>query len=211
MIENIAPTKANYLKLKESLKLSQTGYNLIDKKRTVLIKELLSQIDKAKEIQDEVGELFSKAYLLLQKANISMGVREIHDIATSIDKAEPFEITYQSIMGLDVPKVKYAHKPLRPHYSLFMTSPEVDEAIYIFRKVKHLIYRLAETENTVYKLSVEIKKNQKRANALEKIKIPEYEETIKYISETLEEKEREEFFRLKKMKKRKEEQKKDPI
>lgn len=207
MIENIAPTKANYLKLKESLKLSQTGYNLIDKKRTVLIKELLSQIDKAKEIQDEVGELFSKAYLLLQKANISMGVREIHDIATSIDKAEPFEITYQSIMGLDVPKVKYAHKPLRPHYSLFMTSPEVDEAIYIFRKVKHLIYRLAETENTVYKLSVEIKKNQKRANALEKIKIPEYEETIKYISETLEEKEREEFFRLKKMKKRKEEQK----
>ncbi len=211
MIENIAPTKANYLKLKESLKLSQTGYNLIDKKRTVLIKELLSQIDKAKEIQDEVGELFSKAYLLLQKANISMGVREIHDIATSIDKAEPFEITYQSIMGLDVPKIKYAHKPLRPHYSLFMTSPEVDEAIYIFRKVKHLIYRLAETENTVYKLSVEIKKNQKRANALEKIKIPEYEETIKYISETLEEKEREEFFRLKKMKKRKEEQKKDPI
>ena len=211
MIENIAPTKANYLKLKESLKLSQTGYNLIDKKRTVLIKELLSQIDKAKEIQDEVGERFSKAYLLLQKANISMGVREIHDIATSIDKAEPFEITYQSIMGLDVPKIKYAHKPLRPHYSLFMTSPEVDEAIYIFRKVKHLIYRLAETENTVYKLSVEIKKNQKRANALEKIKIPEYEETIKYISETLEEKEREEFFRLKKMKKRKEEQKKDPI
>ncbi|MDO5649114.1 MAG: V-type ATP synthase subunit D [Gallicola sp.] len=203
MINNIAPTKANYLKLKESLTLSKTGYNLIDKKRTVLIKELLQQIDMAKEIQTEVNELFAKAYLLLQRANISMGVKEIRDIATSIDKSEPFEITYRSIMGLDVPNVKYVHKPLRPHYSLFMTSPEVDEAIYVFRKVKHLIYRLAQTENTVYKLSVEIKKNQKRANALEKIKIPEYEETIKYISDTLEEKEREEFFRLKKMKKKK--------
>lgn len=205
MKNNIAPTKANYLKLKDSLALSKTGYNLIDKKRTVLIKEMLQQIDLAKEIQAEVEDLFTKAYLLLQRANISMGVKEIRDIATSIDKSETFEISYESIMGLDLPAVKYNPEPLRPHYSLFMTSPEVDEAIHIFRKVKYLIYRLAETENRVYKLSVEIKKNQKRANALEKIKIPEYEENIKYIADTLEEKEREEFFRLKKMKKRKDE------
>ena len=201
MIQNIAPTKSNLLRTKDNLNLSRTGYNLIDKKRTVLIKEMMQQIEKAKEIQSDVKELFEKAYSVLQEANITMGVRQ--DIALSIDKAEHFDITYKSIMGLDVPTVKYEKQVLRPHYSMYMTGEAIDEAIMIFQKIKSLTYRLAETENTVYKLSIEIKKNQKRANALEKMQIPNLEETVKYISESLEEKEREDFYRLKKIKKRK--------
>ena len=203
MIQNIAPTKSNLLRTKDNLKLSKTGYNLIDKKRTVLIKEMMQQIEKAKEIQSDVKDLFEKAYNVLQEANITMGVRQVQDIALSIDKAEHFDITYKSIMGLDVPTVKYEKQVLRPHYSMYMTGEAIDEAIMIFQKIKMLIYRLAETENTVYKLSIEIKKNQKRANALEKMQIPNLEETVKYISESLEEKEREDFYRLKKIKKRK--------
>ena len=203
MIQNIAPTKSNLLRTKDNLKLSKTGYNLIDKKRTVLIKEMMQQIEKAKEIQSDVKDLFEKAYNVLQEANITMGVRQVQDIALSIDKAEHFDITYKSIMGLDVPTVKYEKQVLRPHYSMYMTGEAIDEAIMIFQKIKMLTYRLAETENTVYKLSIEIKKNQKRANALEKMQIPNLEETVKYISESLEEKEREDFYRLKKIKKRK--------
>lgn len=203
MIQNIAPTKSNLLRTKDNLKLSKTGYNLIDKKRTVLIKEMMQQIEKAKEIQSDVKDLFEKAYKVLQEANITMGVRQVQDIALSIDKAEHFDITYKSIMGLDVPTVKYEKQVLRPHYSMYMTGEAIDEAIMIFQKIKMLTYRLAETENTVYKLSIEIKKNQKRANALEKMQIPNLEETVKYISESLEEKEREDFYRLKKIKKRK--------
>ena len=203
MIQNIAPTKSNLLRTKDNLNLSRTGYNLIDKKRTVLIKEMMQQIEKAKEIQADVKELFEKAYSVLQEANITMGVRQVQDIALSIDKAEHFDISYKSIMGLDVPTVKYEKPVLRPHYSMYMTGEAIDEAIMIFQKIKNLTYRLAETENTVYKLSIEIKKNQKRANALEKMQIPNLEETVKYISESLEEKEREDFYRLKKIKKRK--------
>ena len=203
MIQNIAPTKSNLLRTKDNLNLSRTGYNLIDKKRTVLIKEMMQQIEKAKEIQSDVKDLFEKAYKVLQEANITMGVRQVQDIALSIDKAEHFDITYKSIMGLDVPTVKYEKQVLRPHYSMYMTGEAIDEAIMIFQKIKMLTYRLAETENTVYKLSIEIKKNQKRANALEKMQIPNLEETVKYISESLEEKEREDFYRLKKIKKRK--------
>lgn len=203
MIQNIAPTKSNLLRTKDNLKLSKTGYNLIDKKRTVLIKEMMQQIEKAKEIQSDVKDLFEKAYKVLQEANITMGVRQVQDIALSIDKVEHFDITYKSIMGLDVPTVKYEKQVLRPHYSMYMTGEAIDEAIMIFQKIKMLTYRLAETENTVYKLSIEIKKNQKRANALEKMQIPNLEETVKYISESLEEKEREDFYRLKKIKKRK--------
>ena len=203
MIQNIAPTKSNLLRTKDNLNLSRTGYNLIDKKRTVLIKEMMQQIEKAKEIQSDVKELFEKAYSVLQEANITMGVRQVQDIALSIDKAEHFDITYKSIMGLDVPTVKYEKQVLRPHYSMYMTGEAIDEAIMIFQKIKSRTYRLAETENTVYKLSIEMKKNQKRANALEKMQIPNLEETVKYISESLEEKEREDFYRLKKIKKRK--------
>ena len=199
MIQNIAPTKSNLLKIKEDLKLSKVGYNLIDKKRTVLIKEMMQQIEKAKEIQEDVKILFEKAYSVLKEANITMGVMNVQDISLSIDKSESFQISYKSIMGLDVPSVKYEHGTLRPHYGMYMTSPAIDEA----KKIKRLVYRLAETENTVYKLSLEIKKNQKRANALDKIQIPNLEETEKYISEVLEEKEREDFYRLKKIKKKK--------
>lgn len=203
MIQNIAPTKSNLLKTKENLKLSKTGYNLIDKKRTVLIKELMQQIETAKQIQEDVKEMFEKAYKILQEANITMGVMQVQDISHSIDKSEHFEISYKSVMGLDVPSVKYEKEKLRPHYSMYMTSPAIDEAIMIFHKIKRLTYRLAETENTVYKLSIEIKKNQKRANALDKIQIPNLKQTVKHISESLEEKEREDFYRLKKIKKRK--------
>ena len=203
MIQNIAPTKSNLLKTKDNLKLSKTGYNLIDKKRTVLVKEMMQQIEKSKQIQEEVKELFEKAYQALQDANITMGVMEVKDIALSIDRAEKFDISYKSVMGLDVPTVNYKKQKLRPHYSMYMTSSTIDEAITMFQKIKILTYRLAEVENTVYKLSIEIKKNQKRANALDKIQIPNLEEPVKHISEALEEKEREDFYRLKKIKKRK--------
>ncbi|MGL5439164.1 MAG: V-type ATP synthase subunit D [Filifactoraceae bacterium] len=203
MIQNIAPTKSNLLRTKDNLRLSKTGYNLIDKKRTVLIKEMMQQIEKAKEIQEDVKQLFEKAYAILQEANITIGVRQVQEISMSIDKSEHYDISYKSVMGLDVPSVKYEKENLRPHYSMHMTSSSIDEAIKIFHKIKRLTYRLAETENTVYKLSVEIKKNQKRANALDKIQIPRLEGTVKYISESLEEKEREDFYRLKKIKKKK--------
>lgn len=71
-----------------------------------------------------------------------------------------------------------------------------------FLEIKYLIYELAEIENAVYKIAMEIKKTGKRANALDKIQIPRYEEAVKYIQDVLEEKEREDFFRLKKVKDR---------
>lgn len=203
MIENIAPTKANLFKLKDELVQMRAGYQIIDKKRTVLIKEMIELIEKAKEIQNLANEKFSKAYKKLQNANINLGNITMQEIALFMDKDEDFDIRYQSIMGLDVPSIKYEKEKFRPSYSLLSTSPEVDEVILAFREVKYLIYELAAIENKVYKLSSEIKKNQKRANALDKIKIPDYKNTIKFISDTLEEKEREEFFRLKKVKNKK--------
>lgn len=199
----VAPTKANLIKAKNSKEFSEKGFELLDKKRTVLIREMMSLMDKAKKIQKEISETFNEAYKALQYVNITMGINNVEELALSIAKEEEYEILLKSVMGVEIPKVKYNKSKLDTEYGFFRTNPVLDIATTKFQEVKYLTYELAEIENSVYKLAMEIKKTQKRANALEKIQIPKYKSQIKFIQETLEEKEREDFFRLKKIKSKK--------
>jgi len=203
MAINVAPTKSNLIKAKNSLAFSKKGFELLDKKRTVLIKEMMSLISKAKEVQEKVSIIFKEAYSALEFVNITLGVENVEEISLSIAKEEEFDILLKSVMGVEIPKVKYENKKLEPQYGFFRTNPVLDNAIAKFTEVKYLIYELSEIENSVFKLAMEIEKTQKRANSLEKIQIPKYKNQIKFIEEVLEEKEREDFFRLKKVKKRK--------
>ncbi|MGF7058493.1 V-type ATP synthase subunit D [Brassicibacter mesophilus] len=203
MAINAAPTKSNLIKAKNSLEFSKKGFELLDKKRTVLIKEMMSLIDKAKEVQDRVSITFKEAYRALEFVNITLGVNNVEEISLSIPKEEEFDILLKSVMGVEIPKVIYEKEKLDPQYGFFRTNPVLDTAIAKFTEVKYLIYELAEIENSVFKLAMEIEKTQKRANALEKIQIPKYTTQIKFIQEVLEEKEREDFFRLKRVKSKK--------
>ncbi|WZL73475.1 V-type ATP synthase subunit D [Clostridiaceae bacterium 35-E11] len=200
MDTNIAPTKANLIRAKNFLDFSQKGFELLDKKRNVLIREMMGLIDKVKDIQNRMDKTFEEAYQALQVANVSMGVHEIEEIALSIPTKETYEILLKSVMGVEIPSVKYEKKELEHYYGFYRTNPAVDIAVTKFREVKYLIYELAEIENCVYKLATEIQKTQKRANALEKIQIPKYKAQVKFMQEVLEEKEREDFFRLKRVK-----------
>lgn len=197
---NTTPTKANLIKVKSLLDFSQKGYELLDKKRSVLIREMMGLIDKVKDVQHRITTTFDEAYRALQVVNITMGVNNVEEVAMSIPKIEEYEILLKSIMGVEIPTVKYEQKTLQPYYGFFRTNPAFDIAVKKFKDVKYLIYELTEIENSIYKLAMEIKKTQKRANALEKIQIPKYRAQVKLISEALEEKEREDFFRLKKVK-----------
>ena len=202
MSQEFTPTKANLLKSKDALDFSKKGFSLLDKKRTVLIREVMGLVEKANEIQKLVEEKFEEGYRALQVVNMTIGINHVQEIALSIPKDESFEILYRSIMGLEVPTVEYEKKEDHPTYSLYRTNPAMDIAAKKFLEIKYLIYELAEIENAVYKIAMEIKKTGKRANALDKIQIPRYEEAVKYIQDVLEEKEREDFFRLKKVKDR---------
>lgn len=197
---NTTPTKSNLIKAKSLLDFSQKGYELLDKKRSVLIREMMGLINKVKEVQYRITTTFEDAYRALQVVNITMGVNNVEEVSMSIPKVEEYEILLRSIMGVEIPTVKYEEKDLQPYYGFFRTNPAFDIAVSKFKDVKYLIYELAEIENSIYKLAMEIKKTQKRANALEKIQIPKYKAQVKLISEALEEKEREDFFRLKKVK-----------
>ncbi len=204
MQNQFTPTKANLIKARESLAFSKSGYALLDKKRTVLIREAMTLVERANEIQKKVKEEFEDAYSTLEIANITLGVNNVSDVAMSIPKQEEFQILYRSVMGVEIPMVVYERDENKnPNYSFFRTNSALDNAVKTLENLKYLVYELAEIENAVYMISLEIKKTVKRANALEKIQIPRYEEAVKYISEVLEEKEREDFFRLKKVKSKK--------
>lgn len=195
----VAPTKSNLIKAKSSLELSKKGFELLDKKRVVLIREMMELVDKSKGIQSKIYTTIEEAYDSLQIVNITMGIKNVEDIAYSIPKDEEFEVLLKSVMGVDIPTIKYEEKELYPTYGFHNTNSALDQAAHKFREVRYMIYELAEIENSIFKLAKEIQKTQKRTNALQHIQIPKYKEQIKYIQEVLEEKDREDFFRLKKI------------
>ena len=203
MDPNTFPTKGNLILAKNSLALSRQGYELMDKKRNILIRELMELISEATDIQKEIDVTFSNAYKALQKANIQMGIHEVEQVSLSVPVENSIRIKRRSVMGTEIPKVVYEKKSGKPSYSFYGTKMSLDEACAEFEKVKELTIRLAEIENSAYRLAYNIKKTQKRANALQNITIPKYESLSKEIQEYLEEKEREDFTRLKVIKKRK--------
>ena len=196
----IAPTKSNLIKAKSSLNLSKSGFELLDQKRNVLIREMMDLAEKAKNIQTEISSIFTEAYEALQVAKITLGIKNVEDMTYSIPNNESFVVLMKSIMGVDIPSIKYQRSDILPAYGFYNTNLALDRARQQFNEVHYKIYDLAEIENSIFKLAKEIEKTNKRTNALKHIQIPKYQEQIKQIQETLEEKEREDFFRLKRIK-----------
>lgn len=197
----VAPTKSNLIKAKSSLILSQNGFELLDKKRNVLIKEMMVFVNKAKTMYDEIYDVLGEAYGFLKKANVTLGVKNVEDMTYSISEEENYDILLKSVMGIDIPTIKYnQNQNFSPAYGFYNSNASLDEARQKFQTVKEKIYELAEIENSIFKLAMEIEKTKKRTNALKYVQIPRYKEQVKYITDVLEEKEREDFFRLKKLK-----------
>ena len=197
------PTKGNLMLAKNSLALAHQGYDLMDKKRNILLKELMSLIDEAKDIQEEIDQTFTKAYACLQRANIEHGISKVRELAFTVPIEDSIRIQTRSIMGTEIPHVKYDAKQNDLTYSFSTTRESIDIARDAFREVKDLTIKLSMVENAAYRLATNIKKTQKRANALKNITIPMYSNLVYTISNALEEKEREEFTRLKVIKRMK--------
>ncbi len=203
MNPNTFPTKGNLILAKNSLALASQGYELMDKKRNILIRELMALIDQAKDIQSEIDVTFQTAYKCLQKANIQLGISYVQEAGESIPIEDSIEIKARSIMGTEIPLVRF-HKTEGepPSYAFYSTKESLDQARAAFERVKELTIRLSMVENSAYRLAASIKKTQKRANALKNITIPSYGSLVRNITNSLEEKDREEFTRLKVIKRR---------
>ena len=182
------PTKGNLMLAKNSLALAHQGYDLMDKKRNILLQELMSLIDEAKEIQEKIDTTFTKAYACLQRANIEHGISKVQELAYTVPIEESIRIQTRSIMGTEIPHVKYDAKQNDLTYSFSTTHESIDIAREAFREVKDLTIKLSMVENAAYRLATNIKKTQKRANALKNITIPMYRNLLYTINIALEEK-----------------------
>ena len=196
MDPNTFPTKGNLILAKNSLALSLQGFDLMDKKRNILIREMMNLIDEAKGIQSQIDVTFREAYGALQRANMEIGINTVQTISYTVPIEDSIRIKTRSIMGTEIPLVESESSGDAPTYAFYSTKES-------FEKVKELTIRLSMVENAAYRLAANIKKTQKRANALKNITIPHYEQLTKDISNALEEKEREEFTRLKVIKRMK--------
>ena len=180
MDPNTFPTKGNLILAKNSLALAKQGYVLMDKKRNILIRELMGLIQQAESM-----------------ANIKLGISLVEEISYSVPVEDSIRIRTRSIMGTEIPLVEADTRPAFPTYAYYSTNIALDQAKASFEKVKQLSIKLSMIENSAYRLANNIKKTQKRANALKNITIPRYTVLTKDIQNALEEKEREEFTRLK--------------
>ncbi|MBQ2671511.1 MAG: V-type ATP synthase subunit D [Clostridia bacterium] len=196
MATQIAPTKGNLIATKKSYDLAKLGFELLDRKRNILIREMMALIDRAEEIQSKIDTAYTKAFSTLKKANIALGVCE--QLAQVIPEEKGINISFRSVMGVEIPIIQFKENKIKNiPFGLYDSNSDLDKAYSCFREVRTLTANLAEVETSVYLLARDIKKTQKRANALKNIMIPRFENMIKSISDALEEKEREEFSRLK--------------
>ena len=179
MDPNTFPTKGNLMLAKNSLALARQGFDLMDKKRNILMREIMNLISQASEIQTEIDTTFREAYSLLQRANIEMGIHEVEEISFSVPVEDSIRIKTRSVMGTEIPLVEYKPQADEPTYAYYSTTQALDQARLAFEKVKDLTIRLSMIENSAYRLAANIKKTQKRANALKNITIPMYEALTK--------------------------------
>ena len=172
MDPNTFPTKGNLILAKNSLALSRQGFDLMDKKRNILIRELMELIDQAKDIQDQIDITFRTAYAALQKANMEIGINHVQEISRTVPVEDSIRIKTRSVMGTEIPLVQSDPPSGAPTYAYYGTKASLDEAKAAFEKVKLLTIRLSMVENSAYRLAINIKKTQKRANALKKYHDP---------------------------------------
>ena len=200
MENKVIPTKANLLNLKDQVQFAKKGYELLDRKRTVLIQEMMRLNQEARSLQKNIGDMLAQSYGSLMDASIVMGSENVRDLAQSMTLEGDFKLVSRTVMGVEVPKIQHKKKQRRTEYAFHQTTAAFDQASLDFNRLLDYIYELAEVETSVFRIAEEIKETAKRANALDKIQIPRFTASIKQIEEVLQEKEREDFFRLKKVK-----------
>jgi V/A-type H+-transporting ATPase subunit D len=200
--ENISPTRINLIQTKRTLTLAESGRDILERKREILLRELRRSIRDAEKSRNELTSEIAKAFKSLQEANIAEGSETVETASLSSSLRANFVLDYQSIMGVTVPIIKFLREAdLKPDYGFANTNVSLDNAFELFYSLLDIITELARKEGATFQIANEVRRTQRRVNALDYVLIPKYRETAKRIELVLEEKEREEFVRMKKVKK----------
>lgn len=195
MAENLLPTKGNLMNARRSLELARVGYDLMERKRKFLLREIAKRTDEYEQTKKEAERLSRDAFYLLRLATIADGLPLTQ--AQSVPVDDSVSIVTRSIMGVEVPEAHIQPPERKIYYGLNYTGLQLDNAYSRFLDLKEIAVRLATQETALFRLQEALIKTGKRSNALGNVVIPKYTRAVKFISDSLEEKEREDFARLK--------------
>lgn len=197
---NIAPTKSNFLHIKEQLAIAEDGYDLLEQKREILVMELMNLVEKVKILEEQINIKVKNCYPNLKKMLVTVGGDRIERIGKSIQYE--YKIVEKSVvaagMNFNTISVDLPQKQL--FYSYSDSFANTDKVMCDFFDLLTLLTEMASIRTMVWRLATEVKKTQRRVNALDKMVIPQNRETKKYIESVLEERERENIFVLKALK-----------
>lgn len=199
---NVAPTKTNLLRLRNELEFARLGHELLDQKRNILVLELLNLVDQAVDFQDRVVRALEQAYRTLEQAVMRMGKLRVSNLASAVNISAEIEIKTRRVMGVRLPVVETSFSEHPPYYSPLGTSFWIDDSVGQFKEALQLMGRLAELKISIIRLASEVRKTIRKVNALEKIAIPDLEQTVRFVQNRLEENERDTFVLMKMVKNR---------
>jgi len=194
------PTKINLIRLRRSLAFARRVKKILEDKREVILHELEKLIDEISEESKKVWDLLFEAYDALYSAYMSMGPLNVNSLAITTPQRLAIEIKEENLMGVKVPRIKLVNLEKNIQYGFLDSSSALDKAVKKFQEILPMLISNAEKENAIYRLAEELKKTQRQVNALKYVIIPNYEKMIYNIANALEEREREDFVRLKKIK-----------
>ena len=202
LVEGVKPTRMELLSIRKKLTLAEKGHNLLEQKRDSLVERFFSVIDKRNDLVNELEDLFKEAFQSLIQAQMILGEKQVERIARLSPHAGELEFTEDNIMGVKIPKMddQSFTIPKEPSYGMSESCAKLDDSQQQFRTVMQKLLMLADLEGGIKSLAVEIEKTKRRVNVLENNLIPKLKATQKYIEMQLEEREREDFFRRKRIK-----------
>ena len=199
---NVAPTKSNLLSIKEQLAVSTNGYELLEEKREILVRELMHLVEKVKLLEKDIDKVVAEAYPAFKRMLMVDGADQIERISHGIHY--DFDMTEKrvTIGGMGFSSMDVVMPKQELFYSFMGTDANTDATISKFFQLLSLLTQMASIRTIVWRLAEEVKKTQRRVNALDKMIIPQAKETKQYIESVLEERERENVFVLKALKKK---------
>ena len=200
--EQIAPTKSNLLRVKERLATAREGYDLLEQKREILVMELMQKVEQVKLLEKEMDGSIETAYPALKRMLVAMGRERADRLSRGITYRFQLDEKTVSCAGMKLPSLEISLPEAELKYSPANSFAECDETVLEFFKLLKILTELAAVRTIAWTLAREVRKTQRRVNALEKMVIPTARDTKLYIEAALEERDRDSFFTSKLLKRK---------
>jgi V/A-type H+-transporting ATPase subunit D len=200
--ELIAPTKSNLIRVKERLSTAVEGYELLEQKREILVMELMRHVEQVKMLERDLDNRIATAYPCLRRMLVVVGRERAEGLSRNIRYSFDLQEKRVITAGMNLPGLEIRLPKVELKYSPANSFAECDETVLEFFNLLRILTELAGVRTIAWRLAREVRKTQRRVNALEKMVIPTARETKTYIESALEEKDRESFFTSKLLKKK---------